>query len=391
VPQPDPSEAIAITGYRSSASLSYAGGTIAASAAMVALGNDELSKFASASLDGDIAEFMVYQDALSVHEIDRIGMYLSTKYGLLWQHLTASSASGSVTVMPSPLLLGGDVALTITGTRLFPYDTDASRTCDGGDVSSADMTALMASVQVSVQRTFCPSTSTCSLQQWACTAVSPGSSLGTHERSAAGGTPGSLICTPPSTIMGSHLSVDVAWQGISTRFDSVFSVQPPNVVSVSPSRVPVTGGSSITVTGLNLGVNGSSEAPSVLIVVNKALACNSTSVSTTQLVCTVPALDAPQSGTLLVQDDATVQAQVVVALAGQRSAGVLAYVDVPTWYTCDVPRASSTALDARKDECFNCCRQRCFAQSATGVTGTYHTGLLPWCTKSCVGYCKMGE
>ena len=46
------------------------------------------SGFLNAPLDGDIAEFLLYDYALSVAEINAIGAYLGTKYGITWTTAT---------------------------------------------------------------------------------------------------------------------------------------------------------------------------------------------------------------------------------------------------------------------------------------------------------------
>ncbi len=340
-------------------------------------------------------QFILYKDALSPEDKDRVGTYLARKFALSWNRLSTSGAVPDITFgdnlaglnvanAGSGIAAGGAV-LTITGTKLFPVDF-------------SNAAAHLATLLVGVGRM--PSLCTDPREVAPCTSSNlqiPTASCSVAAHST-GTQEGTLVCTTPPGL-GPGQDIIISWQGVPLVLSNWFKYSDPIVRGVTPSSVSFNGGSRITITGNNFGpgtqwttttAGGATTQrqliPAVEIYNRFGVRCQSVAyVSDSALQCTVPPLTKVKQAvdTTL----RTVKSSVIVDAQGARSqawssGSTLVYSDVPSYFKCDNVGSDSIS----RSSCYSCCRSACVSEAFTlgNVAGgaTYSS-----CDSSCLSFC----
>ncbi len=338
----------------------------------------------------------MYNAKLSDEDKDRVGTYLARKFALSWNRLSKSGAAGDLTFGDAAAglnvasagsgIAAGGAVLTINGLKLFPADFDNS------------VAAHLATLRVNIGRM--PSLCSDPREVAPCSTSNLQIPVATCAVAAftASSQSGTLVCTTPPGL-GPGQDIIINWQGVPYVLSNWFKYNDPIVRSVSPSLVPFTGGSRITITGNNFGpgttwttttAGGATSQqqliPSVEIYNRFGLRCQSVAyVSDSTLECTVPPLAKVKQAVDTTQR--TVTSSVIVDAMGARSqtwasGSTLKYSNVPSYFKCDNVGSDSIS----RSSCYSCCRSACVSEAFTlgSVAGgsTYSS-----CDSSCLGFC----
>lgn len=340
------------------------------------------------------SQFIMYKKALSAEDKDRVGTYLAKKFALSWNRLSTSGAMSDITFGDNLAglnvanagsgIASGGTALTITGTKLFPGDF-------------ANDAVNLATLRVNIGRM--PSLCSDPREVAPCSASNlqiPVASCSVA--SFAGPQEGTLVCTTPPGL-GPGQDIIISWQGVSYVLNNWFKYSDPIVSSVTPSLVPFTGGSRITIKGSNFGPGTKSVTttaggatsnqqliPAVEIYNRFGIRCQSVEYfSDGELQCTVPPLVKVKHTVDTTQR--TVTSSVIVDAMGARSqtwssGSTLKYSEVPSYFKCDNVGSDSISRSA----CYSCCRSACVSEAFTlgNIAGgsTYSS-----CDSSCLSFC----
>ena len=338
----------------------------------------------------------MYRKALDPEDIDRVGTYLARKFALSWNRRSSSGTVGDLTFGDSSAglnvanagsgIAAGGAVLTINGANIFPADFDNSA-------------AHLATLSVHVGRM--PSLCSDPREVAPCSSSNlqiPVASCSVAAFTATGNRQGTIVCTTPPGL-GPGQDIVINWQGVPYVLSNWFKYNDPIVRSVSPSLVPFTGGSRITITGNNFGpgttctttTSGGPTSqqqliPAVEIYNRFGIRCQSVAyVSDSVLQCTVPPLAKVKQTVDTTQR--TVASSVVVDAMGARSqtwasGSTLKYSNVPSYFKCDNVGSDSIS----RSSCYTCCRSACVSEAFTlgNVAGgsTYSS-----CDSSCLGFC----
>jgi hypothetical protein len=365
--------------------------------------------------EGDIAEFIGFNAALTGHEVDRVGTYLARKYGLQWNRLGGSGAfevtSNLITVLQAGNSGGarsagegpaaGGAIITISGNQLFPSDAKDQGTQPL--LSTLKVTVGHPSAACTDPKRTAPCTES-SLTMPAATDCVIWSLSSSCDNSGANfkGCTGSIQCRAPAGL-GPGADVVIHWQGVPYTLNNWYHYQNPVVNSIVPSTVGFAGGDRITVKGKNFGpqeqwtvttaggaTTTAKRTATVEIATRVNVRCTNVQwVSDGELVCTVPAI--PLAKLSVDTAQRTLSASVVVDAAGARSqqwasGSTLHYSQVPSYYTCENAGTDSLA----RSDCYSCCRHACvseeFALGAVRGASTYSN-----CDASCISYCGFSR
>jgi hypothetical protein len=321
---------------------------------------------------------------------------LARKFALSWNRLSTSGAvpdltfgdnlAGLAVANAGSGIAAGGAVLTITGTKLFP-----------ADFSNVAADAHVATLRLGVGRM--PSMCTDPREVAPCTASNlqiPTASCSVASFTAPQA--GTLVCTTPPGL-GPGQDIIISWQGVPYVLSNWFKYSDPIVRGVTPSSVPFTGGSRITITGNNFGpgtqwttttAGGATSQhqliPAVEIYNRFGVRCQSVAyVSDSALQCTVPPLTKVKQAVDTTQR--TVRSSVIVDAMGARSqawssGSTLVYSSVPSYFKCDNVGTDSIS----RSSCYSCCRSACVSEAFTlgNVAGgaTYSS-----CDSSCLTFC----
>lgn len=283
----------------------------------VEVGALSLSSATSAYLTGDVAELLVYRTGLTIADIDRVATYLAKKYALPWRPTAGPTV---VTVTPSRGPAAGGGKVTVIGAGF-------------AGATQGHLRAFMSGVEC-VDVVLIP----------------------------YGG--GVEFTVPPGV---GFAEIEVHRDQVVGLAQGAFRYDPPEVYSVSPSKVPASGGSLVTISGVNFGRALDGARASVTGRDGSALCASTVHVSDSQVVCVTPV-------------KGVAEGFVIVSVGEQSSratpgASQLEMLDVPGYLSCP--------LD---DSCRDCCLSKCqlakvAARQATGKTGAE-------CEKECYAYCR---
>ena len=209
-----------------------------------------------------------------------------------------------------------------------------------------------------------------------------------------------LRCVLPP-MLGPDQNLNIYLHGIKTTLTDWYHPDPPVVTGLSPVSVSYLGGDFVTVFGRNFGpavswtrttAGGAQtlkkwKARVELLGRAVVLACDTTYVSDSQLLCKVPAL--PQQRQPVDAHARTVAVDMVVSVMGRRSARVpqanLKYSQVPAFYMCpNVGVSAQTRAD-----CYSCCSSACTVDQFAQGTDTAMAAPT-FCGASCSNYCGGG-
>ena len=370
---------------------------------------------ANKEFEGDIAEFIGFNAALTGHEVDRVGTYLARKFGLQWNRLGGSGAFEVTGNLISVLQAGnsggarsagegpaaGGAIITISGNQLFPSDAKE----DGTQplLSTLKVTVGHPSAACTDPKRTAPCTES-SLTMPAATdcVIWDGHAGCDNSGSNFKGCSGTIQCRAPAGL-GPGADVVIHWQGVPYTLNNWYHYQNPVVDSVVPSSVGFGGGDRITINGKNFGpqeqwtattagggTTTTKRTATVEIATRVNVRCTNVQwVSDGQLVCTVPAI--PLAKLSVNTALRTLSASGVVDAAGARSqqwasGATINYQMVPSYYTCENAGTDSLA----RSDCYSCCRHACvteqFALGAVKGASTYSN-----CDASCISYCGFSR
>ncbi len=223
---------------------------------------------------GDIAEVIMYDTALMLEDVDRVGSYLSRKYSLPWRTTTGPVISA---VSPSRGPALGGFTVTVLGTGFAGASADQLR-------------IRMAQVN--------------------CTGVSM----------VRGG---AAFTAPPGV---GYVDIEVIREEVGTFAQGAFRYDAPLVTNIQPSTAPSAGGGVITIFGMNFGRLQDAAIASVVAKDGVGRCTNTWHVSDTSVVCATPAKVFEDAHVVV-----HVGGQTSLKIDGRSS---LAISDIPAHYVC---------------------------------------------------------
>jgi len=383
-----------------------ANSNLMASTTKVVLGRIAANK----EFEGDIAETVVFDVAMSSLEVDRIGTYLAQKFGLQWNRFGGAAASevsalisvkqagnsGTVRTGGEGSAAGGAV-ITITGNELFPADAlDNANQAIASKVIKVTIGNVAASCTDPKRTAPCTESSLALPEATDCVVWS----LTDADTSGANfkGLAGTIQCRTPAGL-GPGADINIHFSGVPYRLNNWYHYQDPEVTSVVPNSFSFSGSTTITINGKNFGPKeawtktsaGGATTPmtrtaTVEILTRVSVACTQvTWVSDSQLTCKAPAI--PKAKLSVDTSARELAASVIVDANGARSkswasGSLVKYSAVPSYYTCE---NSGTDTLSRSD-CYSCCRHSCVSEEF--ALGTQKGGATySFCDSNCISYC----